>query len=86
MEVVAKIVHFFGTLYIYMCMCVNFTPFLLLFFFKFKKKKKNFKISLIYYYSYSAFHDLIFDYNLLVFFLKIICSYQCLYNRIRTPF
>ena len=40
MEVVAKIVHFFGTLYIYMCMCVNFTPFLLLFFLNLKKKKK----------------------------------------------
>ena len=85
MEVVAKIVHFFGTLYIYICVC-KFYSFFTSFFFKFKKKKKNFKISLIYYYSYSPFHDLIFDYNLLVFFLKIICSYQCLYNRIRTPF
>ena len=43
MEVVAKIVHFFGTLYIYICVCVNFTPFLLFFFLNLKKKKKILK-------------------------------------------
>ena len=43
MEVVAKVVHFFGTLYIYICVCVNFTPFLLLFFLNLKKKKKILK-------------------------------------------
>ena len=42
MEVVAKVVHFFGTLYIYMCVC-KFYSFFTSFFFKFKKKKKILK-------------------------------------------